>query len=303
MKQDIRIRKFLMAGLLAPAALLACSGIVLVKDGKILLGGNNDTSYSDQLKLRVAPSHDDLFGRVCVSMDVVPGWTPVGFDCMNDRGLAIVHANVPAAPTPYDPDKPQFRHNFLEKIVSECANVKQAVAMIQAYSLPAEHHAFIHIMMVDASGDSAVVEWVDGGIKVIRRDGNAQFMTNHLLSKPETAGGPKSRYARGALMVPTLETTPPGIVALLKEVSQGAIWKGREVGTLHSNIWDVKERKLYLYYKRDFDHPRVFSLDDELAKGEHTMELKDLFPNPSPFETQWRDENGPVPNHAFTTSR
>jgi hypothetical protein len=292
-----------MGGLLAPAALLACSGIVVVKDGKILLGGNNDTSYSTQLKLRVVPSHDDLFGRVCVSMDVVPAWTPVGLDCMNDRGLAMVHANVPAAPTPYDPDKPQFRHNFLEKIVSECANVKQAVAMIQAYSLPAEHNAFIHIMMVDASGDSAVVEWVDGGVKVIRRDGNAQFMTNHLLSKPETAGGPKSRYARGSLLVPTLEATPPGVVALLKEVSQGAIWKGNEVGTLHSNIWDVKDRKLYLYYKRDFDHPLVFSLDEELGKGAHTLELKDLFPNPSPFETQWRDENGPVPNHFFTSSR
>jgi hypothetical protein len=93
------------------------------------------------------------------------------------------------------------------------------------------------------------------------------------------------------------------VVSLLKEISQGAIWKGNEVGTLHSNIWDVKDRKLYLYYKRDFDHPRVFSLDEELGKGPHTMELKDLFPNPAPFETQWRDENGPVQNHFFTSSR
>ena len=50
-------------------------------------------------------------------------------------------------------------------------------------------------MFADASGDSAVIEWVDVGVKVLRREGPVHFMTNHLLSKPETAGGPSPRYA------------------------------------------------------------------------------------------------------------
>ncbi len=279
--------------ILMPAALPACSVVAVVKDGKVFLAGNADTSYSTVMELRVTPEVDGLFGRMCISMDTVPGWTPAGMKCMNDQGLAISHAVVPASKTPYDPDKPHFRHNFLEKIVSECATVKQAIAMVQAYTLPEQHGAFVHLMMADRSGDAAVIEWVDGEVKVIRRTGPTIFMTNSLLSKPGTEG-PNSRYTRGSRMLDQLQPAPESIIPLLKEISVGAKIKGQEVGTLNSTIWDVTGRKLYVYYKRDFDHPLVFDLDAELAKGARTSDLPALFPNPVPFETAWRDDNGPV---------
>lgn len=278
-----------------PAALVACSALTVVMNGKVVVAGNNDTSFSREMKLQITPSRDGLFGRICISMDTVPGWTPVAMKCMNDQGLVVTHANVPPGKTPYDPDKPQFRHNFLEKIVSECATVKQAVAMVQAYTLPQDHNAFVHLMLADASGDSAVIEWVDGEVEVLRRTGPIQFMTNHLLSKPETAGGPKSRYARGSRMLAQLkDASPASIVPVLKEISMGGRFRGEEVGTLDSTIWDITGRKLHLFYKRDFDHSLTFNLDEELAKGPRTVELKILFPNPIPFESAWRDESGPV---------
>ncbi len=279
--------------ILMPAVLPACSVVAVVRDGKVFLAGNADTSYATVMKLRVTPEGDGLFGRMCISMDTVPGWTPAGMKCMNDQGLAISHAVVPAGKTPFDPDKPQFRHNFLEKIVAECATVKQAIAMVQAYSLPPQHGAFVHLMMADKSGDAAVIEWIEDEVKVIRRTGPTLFMTNSFLSKPSTEG-PKSRFTRGSRMLDQLQPTPESIVPLLKEISVGAKLKGQEVGTLNSTIWDITARKLYLYYKRDFDHPLVFNLDEELAKGARTVDLPSLFPNPVPFETAWRDENGPV---------
>jgi hypothetical protein len=172
--------------------------------------------------------------------------------------------------------------------------VKQAIAMVQAYTLPEEHGAFVHLMMADRSGDAAVIEWVDDEVKVIRRAGPTMFMTNSFLSKPGTAGGPNSRYSRGSRMLDQLKPEPESIVPLLKEISVGAKIKGQEVGTLNSTIWDVTGRKLYLYYKRDLNHPLVFDLDGELAKGARTVDLPVLFPNPVPFETVWRDDNGPV---------
>jgi hypothetical protein len=143
------------------------------------------------------------------------------------------------------------------------------------------------------------VEWVDGELKVIWRTGPFLFMTNHFLSRPDTAGGPNSRYNRGIRFLPQLqEAAPEVIVPLLREISVGGKIRGEEVGTLLSNIWDLSNRKLYLYYKRDFDHPRVLDLEEELAKGAHTVFLKDLFPHPVPFETAWRDENGPIVSHS-----
>jgi hypothetical protein len=53
------------------------------------------------------------------------------------------------------------------------------------------------------------------------------------------------------------------------------------VGTLDSGVWDVTRGELHLTYKRDFDHPRIFKLSEELAKGEHSVDLQTLSPIPS----------------------
>ena len=66
-------------------------------------------------------ARDGLLGRMCISREVVPGWSPFGTMCLNDEGLAITHANTPPEPddSPHHPDKPQIGHNFIEKIVAE----------------------------------------------------------------------------------------------------------------------------------------------------------------------------------------
>ena len=290
---DRAILFFVAALLSGQTTLQACSAVAVVSGGKVLLGHNNDTAYSREMLLRIVPPGDGLFGRVCISMETVPGWTPMGMTCVNDQGLAITHANVPKGPTPYDPDKPQFRHNFLEKIVAESATVKQAVAMIRAYSLPAEHGAFVHLMLADSGGDSVVIEWADGELKVLPRRGATQFMTNFLLSKPETATGPQSRYARGARMLDKLDPSVPGVVALLKEISVHGRHQGEEVGTLESVVFDLTGGKAYFYSKRDFDHPFVLDMAEALAKGARTESYNTLFPHPIPFEPGNRYEDGP----------
>jgi hypothetical protein len=286
----------LVAAVLAlPGLTLACSGLAVVKDGRVLLGANSDQPFVEDLRLRATPGRDGQFGRMCISREVIPGWAPFGSVCLNDQGLAITHANTPPAGNPQDPDKPQFGHNMFEKIVADAATVKQALAMVHAYTFPPGHEAGMHMMLADASGDVAVVEWVDGEVKVILREGAALLMTNSLLSKPGTAGGPNSRYNRGSKMLSQMETgSVDSVFSVLREISVGGVIKGQEVGTLFSTVWDVANGVLHLVYKRDFDHPRTFKLSEELAKGEHSYELTALFPNPVPFESGWRDDNGPV---------
>jgi len=282
------------AALVAPAVLGACSGITIVKNGTVLLAANNDYSWSSNMQLHVTPASDGLFGRICLSMETVPGWTPVGMKCMNDQGLALSHAVVPKSITPYDPDKPQFRHNFLEKIVAESATVKQAISMIRAYSLPAEHNAHIHVILADSSGDSAVIEWVDGEVKVLRRSGPTQIMTNSLLSKPDAKEGPNSRLSRGSRMLAELkEPSVAAAVSVLKEISIRARYKEQDVGTIDSAVFDITGRKVHIFYKRDYDHGLVLDLDGALAKGPRLEPLSKIFPNPVPFETGWRIETGP----------
>ena len=287
----------ILAGvLLVPAPAWACSAVAVVIGGRVLLAAHNDYSYDAVFKLVVTPPHDGQFGRVCTAMDTVPGWTPMSMKCMNDQGLAITHANVPKSATPYDSDKPQFRHNFLDKIVAECVTVKQAVNLIRAYSLPpGEHGAHVHLMLADPSGEAVVVEWANGEVKVIPRQGPTLLMTNFVLSKPETATGPKSRYARASRLLPDIrEATVESLMPVVKELSVYARIKDREIGSLDTEIWDPIRRKVHMYYHCDFDHPLVLDLEAEFTKGARAVELRQLFPNPVPYTTEWRDENGPV---------
>ncbi len=289
------IETILTLALLVPGTLAACSVFSIVKDGKVLVGNNNDNTFKLNMLLHVTPNRDGYFGRVCVSMETVPGWVPTGMKCVNEKGLAITHANVPHIETPYDPDKPEFQHNFLEKIVAECATVKQAITMVRAHSLPQNpHQAHIHLLLADPSGDSVILEWADGEVKVVRRDGPTQIMTNSLISKPSSTEKPNSRLNRGRRMLAELkDASVASAVSVLKEISIHAQYKGDEVGSVESVVFDLADRKVHLYYKRDFDHPLVLDLDQEIANGPRSVELKKLFPNPVPFETGDRIDTGP----------
>lgn len=286
------------AVMLAPSALLACSAVTIAIGGQIILGSNNDNQ--EAVKLSITPARDGLFGRICIARDAVPGWTPFALRCMNDQGVALTMASVPHGRTPYDPSKPHFRHNFLEKIASEAATVKQAVSMVRAYTLPEEHGVNVHIMAADRSGDSAVIEWVDDEVRVIRRDGTFQVMTNSLLSKPDPSPNPGTRLARGSLAANgAKEASIASVASVLKEITVHAMFKGKEVGTNESVAWDLTGRKIAVFFKRDFDHPLLLDFDAEMAKGARTIELEKLCPNPVPFETAWRAEYGPyVPKTA-----
>jgi hypothetical protein len=279
------------AVMLTPAALLACSAVTLAMDGKIVLGSNNDNQGVH--KLIVTPPRDGLFGRICIARDVEPGWSPFALRCMNDQGVALTAASVAETKTPYDPDKPHFRYNFIERIVAEAASVKQVLAMVKAYTLPEQHGVNVHIMVADRTGASAVIEWVDDELRIVPREGPFQVMTNYFLSKPDPYAGRPTRMARGTRLAAEAKEASVAVVAtVLKEMSVHAMVKGKEVGTNESVAWDLTGRRVVVFYKRDFDHPLVLDMDTEMAKEARAVELDKLIPKPVPFDNAWRHEFG-----------
>lgn len=269
----------------------ACSAFVVVAGGKVIVAGNGDTSYSRNFKIWFTPKKDDDFGRVCIGFDQVAGWSPVAMGGMNEAGLILKHTVTPRTRTPYNPNKPHFRYNFAEKIIAECATVKQAVAMIQAYTLPQEHNAHVHLLLADAAGDSAVIEWVDDEVKIIPRNGPFQLITNFLLSNPQAGMYPSRRFTTGTQMLSALgEPSSENLVPILKEIAQYGRVQGEEVGTVYSTICDLKAGEMYLYYHRDFKKPLKLNLARELAKGPHSSELSALFPNPEPDDMKWKGD-------------
>lgn len=266
----------LAAAAFAPAILPGCTIFVTTRGGKILVGNNEDAPFKYNAKIWFTPNRDGFFGRVCFGWDVVPGWAPVAQGGMNEEGLFLDFAACPRTETPYDPDKPHFRYNFGEKILAECSTVKQAVNMIQAYTLPEDHGVFGHFLIADASGDSAVIEQIEGKLKVLRREQDFQVATNFYLTKPSLGNHPCKRYDRATEALKALtEPSVDAIRSILTSVSgRGRSASGEEGGTLYSNVYDLRNREVTVYYKQAFDKPLKIRLADELGKGAHAIEFE-----------------------------
>ncbi len=264
--------------LCAPSHLPGCTIFVTTRGGKVLVGNNEDAPFKYLAKAWFTPNRDGFFGRVCFGWDGEPGWAPVAQGGMNEEGLFLDFAACPRTDTAYDPDKPHFRYNFGEKILAECSTVKQAVRMFQAYTMPERHGVFGHFLIADATGDSAVIEQVEGKLTIISREPDFQVATNFYLSKPSLGGHPCKRFDRVTEALKTLvEPSVDGVASILKSVSgRGKNAAGEEGGTLYSNVYDLKNREVIVYYKQGFDKPVKIRLTDELSKGAHTIELHKL---------------------------
>ena len=52
---------------------------------------------------------------------------------------------------------------------------------------------------------------------------------------------------------------------------------GKETGTIYSNVYDLTNGDVYIYYRRNFADPLKVNLAEELKKGNHSIKLQSLF--------------------------
>jgi choloylglycine hydrolase len=254
----------------------ACTIFNCNRGNKVLVGNNEDWKYSTDVKIWFVSPIGKRFRRVCF------GWNQLFFfrqaqGGMNDQGLFFDWALCPES----DPPKFTFRKKIAtfsmpENLLAECAAVDEAIAWLKQYNI-----LFIrsHILLVDRSGNSAVVEWVDGEMRVIKKANDHQVITNFWLSHPELGNYPCSRYNTVMEMLKNNhEISVEYFASILKLTSKyKRTGKGKESGTIYSNVYDLAEGDVYIYYKRDFEHPYKLNLNAELKKGNHSHELKSLF--------------------------
>ena len=253
----------------------ACTVFNCNRGNEVLVGNNEDWMYATDVKVWVVSSTGKSYGRVCF------GWNQLFFfrqaqGGMNDQGLFFDWALCPKA----DPPKFSFRKKIStfslpDKLLAECATVDEAIAWLKQYNI-----LFVrsHIMLVDKKGNSAIVEWVDGEFKILKKKEDCQVMTNFWLSHPELGNYPCPRYNKANEMLGNRkEISIEYFTAILKFVSiYERTEDGNESGTLYSNVYDLAKGDIYVYYKRDFENPIKINLKTELEKGNHSYKLNDL---------------------------
>jgi tetratricopeptide (TPR) repeat protein len=194
---------------------------------------------------------------------------------VNDRGL-FVDLNALTIPSGWkaDPKKADLNTDMdlIEYIVKNIATVDEAIDFFEKYNIDLN---YIMITIADAKGKSVIFEWANGQLQIIQKEQSYQICTNDLLAP---TGIPFSHSDRRWVIADNIlrnQTTPS--VDLMRRVLSATCAQFDFTTTLYSTICDLVNNKVYLYHFHNYEEVVVFDLKKELAKGERSYSIPDLF--------------------------
>ena len=245
-----------------------CTIVMAARNGLVLVGNNEDRNHP-QTVVTFLPAARDYYGRVVFGYDdmLVQGG-------MNDRGLFVDGNSLPPTGWKPEPGKPTFRGIVLMFLLGTCATCEDVKTFFETYNVPALERA--RIPVADRSGASMVVEYGQGGVRFVRSDTWYQIATNFVMTNMRNGDFPCWRYrAADKLLSEAKELSPD----LIRDVLEKTHQEGAGL-TVYSNIYDLKNGVISLYYLRNFKDVVVLDLAEELEKGERRVDLSSLFKSP-----------------------
>jgi hypothetical protein len=182
------------------------------------------------------------------------------FDGMNEHGLVVGMAAVDGSEVPADAEKKTVDSLRIIRIVLDrCKNVAEALEVFPKYNIDFTGGPQIHYLLADASGKSALVEYSDGKMHVLRGDDPWNVATYfYLVGNQQRADKICPRYStiHNRMAKSNGKLAPPDAMELLAEVAQ--------VHTRWSVVYDLKSKSADIVMSRKYRHPGIeLSLDEE----------------------------------------
>ncbi len=250
--------RFLLPGLVEdPACSVAFVRPEMASDGHARLGRNNDWAVSmpDTTLLFTYP--EDAYANVVMTVGA-PNFTV--FDGMNDQGLALGIAAVDGAG--YEPPEMSLVDIHVYRIALEtCSNVSETIDFLSTVPLAFSPEFGTHVLLADASGASAVVEFLPEGVIVSRTETPYQVMTNDHWAGPASQFD-DSRYQTAVAMLEEGqgEIDTEGLIAVMTSVHVYTQW---------TIVYDLEDQTLTLALPNDsFGARYTFSLAEFAARME-----------------------------------
>jgi hypothetical protein len=213
------------------------------------------------------PLDSDENRAILLSSPYFPG------DGINECGVTIACMSVDKAEPPYNPHKTTFHRMFINRLILDYAkDLEEAIQLLNKYNFYFPYDPN-HYLICDASGNSAVIEFLGGEIKIIRKKENWQVSTNTLLSEtkmPEVANfsifnpdtWSKWRYAK---VYETLKktngiTTVSGAMDILNSVSLTPNIS-KDFTTMWSAVYNLTTRQVDIVINKDYSLVHHFSIN------------------------------------------
>ena len=258
-------------------------------------GRHATVSTVDLQFLGIEPNNDveGLMDRItCLAAPFAP------LDGMNDAGVSCgiymsYQGSDEVVPTNIDTDKPDITSTTMLRLILDYADsVEEAVELVSQYDLHDSASTSYHYMVADASGKSAILEWVNGTdttdndgskreLKVIYNDDDAhigameaeadyQWITNFILQPGyyaddyEKAG--LDRYNKiGEVLKENnaVFADEKDAMGLLRTVGRRD-WDNDDGNgcTVHSVIYNLTDKTAYWVPNENFDDPTAWIFID-----------------------------------------
>ncbi|MBM4104498.1 MAG: linear amide C-N hydrolase [Planctomycetes bacterium] len=205
------------------------------------------------------------------------------FDGMNECGLAVGIMAIPHSEGGNDPNKETLGFmQLIRQMLDHAGTVDEAVALAQKYNIVFTHSPTNHLLVSDTGGNSAVIEFLDGGAVVTRNSRPFQVATNNIVADQDE-GQLINSCPRYKKMCQTLQRTdgqldPQQAMILLQTIAQPKF-------TVWSAVYGQSTGEIQLAMGRQYDKIYGFSLKMKNKENTKTSiypkpPAKAIIPNP-----------------------
>jgi len=249
--------------------------IFTISMGERVFFGNNEDYTNPETYYWVVPPREGKYGGVFFGFDDF--WPQGG---VNEMGLAFdINAleETPLRPRPELPGLDDYEGYI---VLSSCATVEEAIELVKEYNWGEAMWGQVHF--ADATGDAVVVgPGRNGELAFTRKREGDGFLvsTNFNLAfhDGEEREGLCNRYGRAVEMLGRMDSPEDLDVEGLKEILDSVHVEGDGINTQYSNIYDLKNGDIYVYYYHQFEESVRLDVAEEIAGETEPTPIKSLF--------------------------
>ena len=261
-----------------------CTVVAGMSKKGLIIGNNEDWVYPFT-SIFIIPATDKEYGRMLFGFsfsETNPGYC----GGINEKGLFIDGNGIER--TGWDPEsgKKYLRGNYESQLLANCATVEEVVQIYKNNNTPGLQNG--KYLVADKTGESAVIEWGQGKLQILRRKEKYQISTNFVQSNYSEGKYSDFRYN---LAEKILRQSNEITIDVVKSVLNATHWEeysGSMTTTLYSYICDLRKGDVYIYNFHDFDNPVKLNIYNELKKGKSSRSILSLFSNETFSENRFR---------------
>ena len=244
--------------------------------GRGVYGRNFDWQYSQSLLLFTYPSDgyasvsmvnlaflhnwgDDVVALTDLPMDVREPLLRaplLPIDGMNEHGLVVGMAAVPQRAVLLDPNKETIGSlAIIRELLDHAKNVNEAIDLLERFNIDWGGGPPIHYLVADRNGESALIEFLEDRMIVIKNDQPWHLATNFLVA---SAGDPAEGNCWRYDLISQSLNEVRGILNM--DESMDLLEMVSQSGTQWSIVYGMSDGDIHLSLDRDYDRVYKFKL-------------------------------------------